>query len=53
MDYTELIHVLVDMIPHMSNLNLTTGAAIAPSSKKVLAREIVRKWEAAKHTTTH
>ena len=50
MDYTELNHVLIDMVPHMSNL--TTGAAIAPSSKRVLLRDIVKKWEAAKHTTT-
>jgi hypothetical protein len=50
MDHTELNHVLIDMVPHMSNL--TTGAAIAPSSKKVLLRDIVKKWEAAKHTTT-
>ena len=49
MDYTELNHVLIDMVPHMSNL--TTGAAIAPSSKKVLLRDIVKKWEAAKYTT--
>jgi hypothetical protein len=50
MDYPELNHVLIDMVPHMRNL--TTGAAIAPSSKKVLLRDIVKKWEAAKHTTT-
>jgi hypothetical protein len=30
--------------------NLTTGAAIAPSSKKALLRDIVKTWEAAKHT---
>jgi hypothetical protein len=31
MDFPELNHVLIDMVQHMRNL--TTGAAVAPSSK--------------------